>query len=149
MGFHGLSQMNLRALLASMEPTLHAGVYAYCEAPHGADITALSPVVAVHEAEGLTLVLPEEQVIGAGLPVLFRAAWITLMVRSDLQAVGFTAAFSAALAQEGISCNVVAGVHHDPLFVPVEQAQQAMAALKSLQQNGRDDPACPIPGGNP
>ena len=69
---------NLAALLASMKPSLNAGVYAYCVVPHGADISALAPVATVCESEGLTLVLPEEQAIDAGLSVLFRAAWITL-----------------------------------------------------------------------
>ncbi len=54
------------------------------------------------------------------MPILFRSAWITLTVHSDLQAVGLTAAFAAALAQADIPCNVVAGAYHDHLFVPVE-----------------------------
>lgn len=66
--------------------------------------------------------------------MLFRAAWITLTVHSDLQAVGFTAAFAGALGRAGISCNVVAGAFHDHIFVPVEQAQEALAALKALQR---------------
>src|SRR5262245_43976296 len=102
---------NLAALLSSMEPVLRDGVYVYCVVPHDADVTALSPVVTVREPEGLTLVVPEQQAIEAGLPVLFRAAWIMLTVHSDLHAVGLTAAFSGALGQAGISCNVVAGAH--------------------------------------
>jgi uncharacterized protein len=125
---------NLAVLLRSMEPELHGGVYAYCVVPREANITGLSPVATVFEAEGLTLVLPEEQATNAGLSVLFRTAWITLTVHSDLQAVGLTAAFASALGQAGISCNVVAGAYHDHIFVPVEQAQQALAALRSLQQ---------------
>jgi hypothetical protein len=125
---------NLSVLLCSMEPVLHDGVYAYCVVPHGADIAALSPVVTVSEAEGRTLVLPQAQAANAGLQVLFLAAWITLTVHSDLQAVGLTAAFARALGQAGISCNVVAGAFHDHIFVPVDQAQQALAALKALQQ---------------
>lgn len=125
---------NLAVLLSSMEPALHAGVYAYCVVPHGADISALSPVATVSESEGLTLILSEEQAINAGLSVLLRAAWITLTVHSDLQAVGLTAAFAVALGRAGISCNVVAGAFHDHIFVPVERAQQALAALEALQQ---------------
>jgi uncharacterized protein len=69
------------------------------------------------------------------LPVAFTAAWITLNVHSDLAAVGLTAAFSGALGQAGISCNVVAGVHHDHLFVPIDQAQRAMEALHALSRS--------------
>lgn len=125
---------NLAVLLRSMEPELHDGVYTYCVVPRDADISAMSPVATVSESEGLTLVLPEEQAVTAGFPVLFRAAWITLTVHTDLQAVGLTAAFAAALDRAGISCNVVAGAFHDHIFVPVARAQQALAALKDLQR---------------
>ena len=52
---------------------------------------------------------------------------------SDLQAVGLTAAFASALGDAGISCNVVAGLHHDHIFVPVAQATQAVDVLLALQ----------------
>jgi uncharacterized protein len=126
---------NLTMLLRSMEPVLHEGVYAYCTVPHDAQIAAFAPVVTVRESEGLTLVVPEEQAVAAGLPVLFRAAWISLTVHSDLEAVGLTAAFSSALGQAGISCNVVAGAFHDHLFVPAVQAQTALQVLWALQRD--------------
>ena len=47
--------------------------------------------------------------------------------------VGLTAAVAVALADAGIACNVVAAVHHDHLFVPVESADAALAALRALQ----------------
>lgn len=125
---------NLAVLLCSMEPELRRDVYAYCVVPHGSDISALSPAATVAEAEGLTLILPEQQAVNAGLSVVFRAAWITLRVHSDLHAVGLTAAFASALGHAGISCNVIAGTFHDHILVPVEQAQQALGALKALQQ---------------
>ncbi len=128
---------NLAQLLASMEPVLHDGTWAYCVVPHGADLASLTPVATVAEAEGLTVVLPEEQALAAKLQVHFRAAWITLTVHSDLQAVGLTAAFATALGRAGISCNVVAGTFHDHLFVPVERAQDALAALRRLQAESR------------
>jgi hypothetical protein len=125
---------DLARLLASMEPVLHDVICAYCVVPHGAETARFTPVVTVAEAEGLTLVIPEAQ--AAGLEVLFRAAWISLTVHSDLQAVGLTAAFATALGRAGISCNVVAGAFHDHLFVPVERAQDALAALRTLQAEG-------------
>lgn len=125
---------NLATLIRSMEPVLHAGTYAYCVVPHGSDTAGLQPVATIAEREGITLVLPEEQAIAAGLAVVFRAAWITLSVHSDLEAVGLTAAFAGALAQADIGCNVIAGAFHDHLFVPVERGAQALAALNMLQQ---------------
>lgn len=135
----GQAISNLRALLAAMDPQLHSGIYAFCVVPHDTDITGLAPIAIVREAEGLTLVLPEEQAIRANWPILFQAKWITLMVHSDLQAIGLTAAFSTALGQAGISCNVLAGGFHDHLFVPPESAQQALAILQALQQQSADE----------
>ena len=50
-----------------------------------------------------------------------------------LNDVGFTAAFARALADAGISCNVVAAVHHDRLFVPVDRGTAAVDVLRRLQ----------------
>ena len=86
----------------------------------------------MQEAEGLTLVLPRETADAHGLSYDYVAAWITLQVHSSLAAVGLTASFSAALAQAGISCNVVAGFHHDHLFVPSERAERALSTLRAL-----------------
>jgi uncharacterized protein len=85
-----------------------------------------------HEAEGLTLYVELEAAEAAGLPIAFRAAWITMTVHSALDTVGFTAAFATALARAGISCNVIAGARHDHLFVPCEKAAAAMDALRRL-----------------
>jgi hypothetical protein len=127
---------NLEQLLRSLEPILNAGTYAFASLPPGTDWKGLGPIASMQEAEGITVVVPEEVAVKHGLPVLFRAAWITLAVQSDLQAVGLTAAFGGALARAGISCNVIAGAHHDHLFVPVEAAARAMVVLRVLQASG-------------
>jgi hypothetical protein len=62
---------------------------------------------------------------------------ITLRVHSALDGVGLTAAFSSELAAAGISCNVVAGYHHDHIFVPDADADRAMAALHALSDRHR------------
>ena len=82
------------------------------------------------EAEGLTLYADLAAAEAAGLPIAFRAAWITMTVHSALDAVGFTAAFAAALAQAGIPCNVIAGARHDHLLVPLDRADDAMRVLR-------------------
>lgn len=117
-----------------MQPSLNEGVYVFASVPPDTDARALEPIATFREAEGLTLIVEEERARKAGLPVLFRAAWITLTVHSDLQAVGLTAAVAAALAQAHISCNVVAAAFHDHLFVPVESGGDALAALQQLQR---------------
>jgi uncharacterized protein len=124
---------DISELLASMKPALNPGTYAFIIAPAGAHIPQDQIIASIREPEGLSLVIPEKLARDLALPVVYSASWITLTVHSDLAAVGLTAAFSSALGQAGISCNVIAGVHHDHLFVPVDQAQQAMTVLARLQ----------------
>jgi uncharacterized protein len=130
-----LAQSDLPTLLRCMDPLLHPGVHVFVSVPDGTAVPWQQVIAMVREPEGLTLVLAESDALELGLPILFRAAWITLKVHSDLQAVGLTAAFSAALGSAGISCNVLAGVCHDHIFVPADRAADAMAALQGLQRD--------------
>ncbi len=61
-------------------------------------------------------------------------ARISLQVHSSLSAVGLTAALSRALAEAGISANIVAALRHDHLFVPWDRREDALARLKALSQ---------------
>jgi len=124
----------LPQLLRTLAPQRHPGVYAFVEVPDGTAVAALRPIALFREAEGTTLIVDEQVAQAAGLPVRLRAAWLTLTVASDLQDVGLTAAVAGALADAGIACNVLAAVHHDHLFVPIEQADAALAALAALQR---------------
>lgn len=126
---------DLKTLLADMRPELHAGRYAFVTLPPGVRFAPAEVVASIREPEGLSVIVAEQTARDLGLPIAFVAAWITLTVQSDLAAVGLTAAFSQALGQAGISCNVVAGVHHDHLFVPFEMARQAMNALHALSRS--------------
>jgi GNAT superfamily N-acetyltransferase len=125
---------SLSSVIASLEPRLHDGVYCFVSEPDGADLQRLRPVAMMSEPEGVTLVLHEQDATDARLEIRFRASWITLDVQSDLEMAGLTAAVSRVLADEGIACNVMAGAHHDHLFVPVEQGLQAMSVLRALQR---------------
>lgn len=125
-------ETNLARLLQSMTPRLNPGHYVFCCVPTEHDCSGLQPIVSLRETEGLSLVLPREVADAHGLHYDYVAAWITLEVHSSLAAVGLTASFSAALTQAGISCNVVAGFHHDHIFVPSERAEQALSTLRAL-----------------
>jgi hypothetical protein len=132
---------DLGQLLASMQPELNEGVYVYATLPPDADAGKIPALASFREKEGLTLIVEEAVAVDYRLPVLFRAAWITLSVHSDLQAVGLTAAFAGALGAADISCNVVAAAYHDHIFVPVETADKAMTVLRRLQEGAaRGDP---------
>lgn len=128
---------DLQVLLASLHAARNPGAYVFCVVPPGSGVADMDAVAVFHEREGVTAILPEETAQTLGLTVVFRAAWITVTVHSDLEAVGLTAAVAAALAAEGISCNVVAAVHHDHLFVPIDRADDAIAALDRLQASSR------------
>lgn len=125
-------ETHLARLLQSMTPQLNPGQYVFCCVPREQDCSALQPVASLREDEGLSLILARDVADAHGLSYDYVAAWITLQVHSSLAAVGLTAAFSAALAQAGISCNVVAGFHHDHIFVPVERAERALSTLRAL-----------------
>lgn len=87
----------------------------------------------VAEDEGLTLVIARGLAEAAGFTPSMRCRRITLSLVTELEAVGVTAAFSAALAAAGIPANVIAGVHHDHLFVPIERAGQALHILEYVR----------------
>ena len=119
-------------MLASLDVERRPGRFAYVTGPHPelGDVA----VAMIVEDEGTTLVVPVEAARGAGIDVEFEAAWLTLTVFSALEAVGLTAAFSAALGAVGIPCNVLAGYHHDHLLVPVDRADEAIEALRALAE---------------
>jgi uncharacterized protein len=126
-------ETDLRKLLAEMSPQLNADEYVFCSLPYGTAIpAAYHPVGMIQEMEGTSLILSRVEADAQGLKYDFVAAWITLTIHSDLEAVGLTAAISKALAEAGISCNVVAGYYHDHLFVPLDKAHQTIEILNQL-----------------
>ena len=111
---------DLAGMLAGMAPVLDARrwEFALVAGDPPADAFAV-----IREDEGLTAIIADAD--GA-------FARITLMVHSALDGVGLTAAVSGALAAAGIACNVVAGFHHDHLFVPWERRGEALAILSDI-----------------
>ena len=97
-----------------IQPDLSAEPYVFAtgEPPPGG-----SPFAVIREDEGVTVILTRADADRAGLPYDYVAARITLRVGSALTDVGLTAASSRTLADAGISCNVIAGLAHDHLFV--------------------------------
>ncbi|MEP0926793.1 ACT domain-containing protein [Leptolyngbya sp. SLC-A1] len=114
-----------------MQPTFREGEYVFCTLPSlsGHD---LDPIGFFKEEEGLTLIVSRHQAEAAGLPYSAIFAMITLSVHSSLEAVGFLAAIATRLAIHGISVNPVSAFYHDHLFVPVVQAETAIALLHEL-----------------
>lgn len=124
-----MGETDLQILLRTMEPVLSPEPYGYGVWKDG--VPLIEPFATVSEAEGMTVVAPLAAMRAAGLESV---AWarISLTVHSDLAAVGLTAAFATALGRDGISCNVIAGYHHDHLFVPWDRRHDALRALEAL-----------------
>ena len=129
---------NLKAMLASMSPKLNDSRVAYLSSKDVQAVFAKLPPDAIigtfREEEATTFIVELSAAENSGLEILFRGAWITLTVHSALAGVGLTAAFAKALGDQDISANVVAAYYHDHIFVSVEDAERAMAALQKLQQ---------------
>jgi hypothetical protein len=127
--------MDLSKMLASLDVERRAGVFTYVavEVPTPGLLAAAHAMVT--EGTLTTLVLPVESAQRAGLPIVIELAWLSLTVQSSLEAVGLTAAFSKILGDAGISCNVLAGFHHDHILVPVERAGDAIDALRFVSSS--------------
>jgi hypothetical protein len=125
-------ETNLDTLLRNMTPLLNEGDFVYCTVTDIGIIDVESVLAIFKEHEAVTVIVKKEIADQLGLKYEYIAAWITLTIHSSLEATGLTAAFAAALAKEGISCNVVAAYYHDHIFVAKKDAERAMAALKQL-----------------
>ncbi|MGB5953759.1 MAG: ACT domain-containing protein [Ornithinimicrobium sp.] len=127
----------LDELIKGMEPVLRQGDFVYTFVGR-ANVATLPPHEAlVREPEGITLVMRREDADAADLRYDFVAGWITLTVHSALDAVGLTSAIATALTEAGVSCNVLAGYHHDHILVPRAQVGTAMDALQELAGTDR------------
>lgn len=122
-------ETDLGRLIKSMKPVVRPGEFVFVSIDGPADADTLAMVA---EEEGRTLVVTRETADLRGWPYDYVAGWITLRVHSSLAAVGLTSAVSTALANAGISCNVLAGYHHDHLLVPIERVAEAVRVLQAL-----------------
>jgi hypothetical protein len=122
-------ERDLGALLRGARPVIAHPQVVLATVADAAGLPALATVV---EDEGVTVVLRRGDAERLGIGFDWVGAWITLRVHSALEAVGFTAAVSAALTEAGISCNVLAGNHHDHLLVPADRTKDALAVLAVL-----------------
>jgi len=125
-------ETDLRRMLRGMNPELHPEPYGIVVGT-GAPVAGVFAMIA--EAEGTTLVAAADVLRAAGFVLPEVWARISLRLHSDLAAVGLTAAFSTALAQQGISANVIAGYHHDHVLVQWDRRAAAMDALLGLARD--------------
>ena len=119
-------------MIAAMEPRLDTQRWRFVlVSPDNAPQLLGAAIGTFREDEGVTAIVPSELADELGIegPDFAR---ITLMVHSDLEGVGLTAAVAGALADAGIACNMVAAFHHDHAFVPAALAEKALDVLREL-----------------
>lgn len=122
-------ESNLDTLLKTMKPKLNIGEFVFCPVKDLTSVELKDTVLIFKEEEAFTIIVKKEIADTLKLDYSFIAFWITLTVHSSLEAVGLTAAFSKALSDNGISCNVVAAFYHDHIFVDKRDAEKAMEVL--------------------
>lgn len=122
------------AMIAGMDPVADTRIWHFCTTPDIALSDRLRPqaLAYLQEAEGCSLILTEALAQAHGFDTSLPMTRITLGVHSALEGVGLTAAVATALAEAGIACNMVAGFHHDHVFVPADDAARAMDILGTL-----------------
>ncbi|MXO63823.1 ACT domain-containing protein [Altererythrobacter oceanensis] len=121
-----------KAMIAAMQPRLDQVQWRFVlVTPDTAPHLLGGAIGTFREDEGVTAIVPSALADDLGIegPDFAR---ITLMVHSDLEGVGLTAAVSGALAQAGIACNMVAAFHHDHAFVPAARGGDALTILTEV-----------------
>lgn len=125
-------EKDLQILLKSMKPEHIPGEYVFCKVNDLGDLNLKEIEMFFREKEAITLILKKEIADRLKLEYSVVMSWITLSVHSSLEAVGLTAAFSKALSEKEISCNVVAAFYHDHIFVDKRDINKAMKILNSF-----------------
>jgi hypothetical protein len=125
-------EKDLQILLKSMKPEHNPGDYVFCKVDQLGSLNLDEIEMFFKEKEAITLILKKEISEKLNLEYSMIMSWITLSVHSSLEAVGLTAAFSRALSEKGISCNVVAAYYHDHIFVGKNDTEKAIQILKAF-----------------
>lgn len=131
-----MTERELRKLVRTMQPELDPREWVFCvlDATRAHE---LNPIAAFDEDEGRTVVIERRVAETLGLEYRFPSRRITLHVYSDLEAIGFLATVTWALAKQRIPTNTFSAFHHDHLFVPIDRADEALAVLKELSSEAR------------
>ena len=125
-------ETNIEKLISNMEPILHKDEYIFTTVPNTDKIPREIVVCELKEKEGITVVLTKKDADTIGITYQYTFSWITLNIHSSLNAVGLTAAFSTALGNNNISCNVIAGYYHDHIFVNKKDGKRAYDILINM-----------------
>ena len=125
-------ESDLNKLIKGLSPKLNDGEYVFTSIKNIELLNTSEVICTFKEKEGFTLILERSRADQLGLRYNFIASWITLEVHSSLNAVGLTSLFTTELANNEISCNVIAGYYHDHIFVSTKDSLKALEILNYL-----------------
>ena len=129
-----MAETDLATLIRNLGPRTLPATYVFCsleDADYGA-LSHTNPLASFAEEQGLTLVLTRANADQEGLAYEGTFRCISLQIHTSLEAIGLTAAVTGELAANDISANVIAGYHHDHIFVPSHQAEPALRLLETM-----------------
>ncbi|MGX5172560.1 ACT domain-containing protein [Aliikangiella sp. IMCC44653] len=130
-------ETDLKKLIATMQPQLSDKSFVFCciDLAQWEKVLLIKPIGFFQEEDGFTLIVEKQIAQQYQLEYSGEYKKITLQVYSSLQAVGLTAAVATQLAKFNISANVVAGYHHDHIFVPLGTENTAIDCLQQLSKS--------------
>lgn len=125
---------NLQEVLNSLQVSCDEVEYGFATVAD--DTTAFNGEVlcVFHEAEGLTIIASKNYLSAKSFAFEGTYAKLTIEVHTSLELVGLTAVLAKALADNGISANVIAAYYHDHVFVQYDVRQKAADILLGLKQ---------------
>jgi len=141
-----IGENSLTALLSTLTLELQPQTYVFLTVPQHTPIDTIpsrlleTAILTFREAEGLTQIVPQDVALENPHPEVttqYPCRMITCAVHSSLEAVGFLAVLTRALADKGISCNPVSAYFHDHLFVPVGKEDEAMSVLEGVAREAK------------
>ncbi len=124
-------ERNLETLLRTMQPQLADGKWVFRTSESSFDAATLETAILMfREPEGITIISPATPTDN-DLPIW---SMITLSIHSSLEAVGFLAAITTALAAMDIPVNAASAYYHDHIFVPHARRDDAMECLRCMMR---------------
>lgn len=93
----------------------------------------VQPFVTINEKKGKSFIIEKTLAEQENIGYIFPCCCIQLKQETALTAIGVTFQVAEILTKKKISCNVVAGFHHDYFFVPEIEAEKALNILNAAR----------------
>tara|TARA_Y100001970_G_scaffold266394_1_gene355004 strand:+ start:20816 stop:21253 length:438 start_codon:yes stop_codon:yes gene_type:complete len=129
-----IGKKDLKEIITNLSPKLLSERFVFCSVSEDMfqNYVGAEPMAIIREKEGITLLITEMSAKNNKFKYIGPFMCISLEVHSSLYSIGLIALVSNKLSDSGISTNVVSGYYHDHLFIKVDQAQEALNVLKTI-----------------